>query len=89
MSQSEIALHILRNERNSILKKSDIYVLPDFPHSSDTIRQSWLTYRQNLRDLTKTQTPTLNEDGELQNVTWPTDPNGNSGPDSILISEIN
>ena len=88
MSQSELALYILRNERNIILKRSDIYVLPDYPHSSDTVKQAWLTYRQNLRDLTTTQTPTLSSDGVLENVTWPTDPNGNSGPDSIPNLDI-
>ena len=64
----------LRNERNILLKNSDIYSLPDFPHSSDTKRQEWITYRQALRDITTTQTPQIDEYGNLTNITWPTPP---------------
>ena len=31
-------------------------------------------YRQALRDLPKTSSPKLDENGELTNVTWPTKP---------------
>ena len=68
------ALDHLRMERDRLLNESDRYSLPDFPHANDTIKNSWLIYRQNLRDIT-TQNPTINlETGELSNITWPTPP---------------
>lgn len=87
LTSDEIAIELLREQRNIILKRSDIYVLPDFPHSSDNVRQNWITYRNNLRELTNTQTPNLGINGELTNVTWPIDPNGNSGPESIMFQQ--
>ena len=71
---NEISLDHLRSERNKLLEQSDRYSLPDFPHANDTIRTQWLTYRQQLRDIT-TQTPTLNlQTGEISGITWPTPP---------------
>ena len=67
-------LNILRYERDIILIESDKYSLPDWPHSSDTKRQEWLTYRQALRDLPSNQTPQLDSDGNLTNEIWPTEP---------------
>jgi len=64
----------LRMERDRLLNESDRYSLPDFPHPNDTIKNAWLTYRQNLRDIT-TQNPTINlETGEVSNISWPTLP---------------
>ena len=83
LTNNELALELLRNERNIILKRSDKYILPDFPHAEGK-KDEWIAYRQSLRDITATNTPTLSADGVLQNITWPTDPNGNSGPDSII-----
>ena len=60
--------------KEKVLEISDKYALSDFPHNSDEKKQEWLTYRQNLRDLPKTQTPILNLLGVLENVTWPTKP---------------
>ena len=85
LTNEEIAMELLRDQRNVILKRSDIYVLPDFPHSSEEVRQNWITYRNNLRQLTTTQNPGLGENGELINITWPIDPNGNNGPESIMF----
>ena len=73
LTNEEIAMELLRDQRNVILKRSDIYVLPDFPHSSEEVRQEWLNYRQNLRNIT-TQTPSLDENGFLIGITWPTKP---------------
>lgn len=84
LTNEEIAMELLRDQRNIILKRSDIYLLPDFPHISEEVRQLWITYRVNLRELTNTQTPSLSDNGELLNVIWPIDPNGNSGPESIM-----
>lgn len=67
-------LILLREERDNKLKESDIYVLSDFPFADDTIKQAWITYRQELRDLPATAAPQLDENGELTNVTWPTPP---------------
>lgn len=64
----------LREERNNKLKESDIYVLSDFPFANDTIKQAWITYRQELRDLPTTSTPELDANGKLTNVTWPIPP---------------
>lgn len=71
---NEIAYDHLRIERNRLLIESDRYSLSDYPHSNDTIKNQWLTYRQQLRDITS-QTPTMNlETGEISNITWPTKP---------------
>ena len=81
------AINILREYRDILLNLTDRYSLPDYPHSSDEIKQSWLTYRQSLRDITS-QTPDLDSNGNLIGITWPTDPNGESGPrdpDGTLI----
>ncbi len=67
-------LKILREERNLLLDKTDKYVVIDYPHSSEEIKQAWLTYRQELRDLPATATPQLDENENLTNVTWPTPP---------------
>ena len=69
-----LPLKILRQKRDFLLSETDKYALPDFPHSSDSKKTEWFTYRQNLRDITTTQTPTLSLLGELENVTWPTEP---------------
>ena len=67
----------LREERVLKLKDSDWTVLPDSALSSAK-KTKWETYRQELRDLPSTQSPTIdtNDDGfeTLKNVTWPTEP---------------
>ena len=70
------ALNKLREQRNDKLKQTDPYVLPDYPHVSDEIRQAWLDYRQQLRDL-PANSPDAQldlETGKLVNVEWPTEP---------------
>ena len=39
----------LRNERNQLLKASDIYMLPDYPISRENLEKVKI-YRQQLRD---------------------------------------
>ena len=63
----------LRQERNWRIGRTDFLMVSDFPFPSDTIRQAWITYRQALRDITATTTPSLDENGQLV-VTWPTPP---------------
>jgi len=72
--QNALPMKRLRRERDYKLKKCDVYGLSDYPFANDTIKQSWLTYRQELRDLPTTSTPGLGENGQLTNVTWPTPP---------------
>ena len=68
-----IPLRELRQERNWRIGRTDFLMVSDFPFPSDTIRQAWKTYRQALRDITATTTPSLDENGQLV-VTWPTAP---------------
>lgn len=70
------ALKKLREQRDPLLDKTDRFALPDFPHDSDEIRQAWLNYRQELRDL-PANSPNVSidlETGELTGVVWPTEP---------------
>ena len=68
---------LIRIQRNKLLKRTDIFVLPDFPHENDTIRNDWLTYRQNLRDFPGSidiSTILFDEEGALTGINWPTPP---------------
>ena len=71
---SEAPMKQLREERNKKLLETDMYAIPDFGHPSEEVKQAWLTYRQALRDLPANSTPSLDENGNLTNVTWPTPP---------------
>jgi hypothetical protein len=64
----------LRQERNKKLFDTDYRIVADFPHPSEEVKQAWITYRQELRDLPTTSTPQLDENGKLTNVIWPTPP---------------
>jgi hypothetical protein len=64
-------LRLLRIERTRLLQESDWRDLPSYP---GTDQVEWRTYRQALRDLTNTETPALNDNGELINVNWPVPP---------------
>ena len=48
-----IELIKLREYRNNLLEQSDWTVIPDSP-LSDSKKAEWKTYRQALRDITKT-----------------------------------
>jgi len=65
---------LLREKRNKKLFDSDYRIIADFPHPSEEVKQAWITYRQELRDLPSNSTPSLDDNGELTNVTWPTQP---------------
>ena len=54
----------LRQERNMKIAATDWTQNPDVPEST---RNKWTTYRQELRDITKTAT-------SVGDVTWPTPP---------------
>lgn len=73
-----LAFQLMRMFRNGKLTETDFYIMSDYPHSNETTKQAWVTYRQQLRDLPQTSSPQLTEDGELTNVTWPTPPDENN-----------
>ena len=64
------AFEQLRTQRNDLLIRSDWRMVSDYPGTNQT---EWQTYRQALRDIT-TQTPSLDSDGNLTGITWPTPP---------------
>ena len=74
--QDNEALRLLREKRNSILKSTDHYMFFDFPHPNEQTKQSWVTYRQQLRDLPSNSLPILDMFGELDqsSVQWPLPP---------------
>ena len=59
----------LRRLRNTKLVETDWWCCSD-----RTPTQAQLDYRQALRDLPANSTPSLDENGELTGVTWPTKP---------------
>lgn len=61
--EDTITWNNIRAKRNKLLKNSDHKVMPDYP--SD--KEAWGTYRQALRDITKTFT-------DPNEVIWPTEP---------------
>ena len=67
--QNAEPMRVLREERNKKLAETDWRASSDLTLSSE-----WSTYRQALRDLPFTATPTLDDNGNLQNVTWPDEP---------------
>ena len=68
---SEEPMRLLRIERDKMLAKTDWRASSDL-----TLSTEWAAYRQALRDLPATATPTLNERGilDLSSVTWPIEP---------------
>ena len=68
---------LLRDERNYRLAQTDWTQLSDTPIvSSSKIEKDWKDYRQQLRDITISSNPKLNEYGDLDmtSVNWPTPP---------------
>jgi len=64
------ALNTLRVLRNLKLNETDWRMVSDYPGSNQS---EWQTYRQALRDIT-TQSPSLDSNGNLTGITWPTPP---------------
>ena len=50
--KDEYELNLFRIERDKLLKESDVYALPDFPHKTQEIKEKWFNYRQALRNST-------------------------------------
>ena len=59
----------VRIQRDKLLAETDWWCASD-----RTPTQAQLDYRQSLRDLPSTASPSLDEDGNLTGVTWPTKP---------------
>ena len=62
-------MRLLRQERDRKLAETDWWAGKDV-----TMSQARKDYRQALRDLPSTAEPTLDENGNLTNVPWPTKP---------------
>ena len=64
-------MRLLRVERDARLTKTDWRASSDLTLSND-----WKTYRQALRDLPASASPSLDSNGDLDltSVTWPTEP---------------
>jgi hypothetical protein len=72
---NEAPLKKLREERDNKLLQTDKYSITDWPHPTEEIRQAWITYRKQLRDLPqKSLNISLNDQNELIGVEWPTPP---------------
>ena len=69
-----LAFDKLREERNALLSQSDKYMTPDYPYLLTKHKQGWIDYRLALRDLPMTARPTLDENGKLKDVVWPSIP---------------
>jgi hypothetical protein len=72
--QNADAIKKFREERNTLLDKSDKYMTTDYPHRLELDIHNWVEYRQSLRDLPRTARPTLDADGNLTGVEWPVVP---------------
>tara|TARA_B110000444_G_C18535793_1_gene453357 strand:+ start:41 stop:424 length:384 start_codon:yes stop_codon:yes gene_type:complete len=70
----DLPLNELRTIRDNLLQNSDIYGLSDFPFTNETMKQEWMTYRKNLRNLPSNSDPKLDSNNQLYNVTWPSKP---------------
>ena len=69
------AMRLLREERNVLLSETD-WVAARSIETGVTISNDWKTYRQALRDLPASSSPSLDEfyDLDFSSVTWPTEP---------------
>ena len=68
-------MRLLREERNQLLSETDWMVTRSI-ETGVAISDAWKTYRQILRDLPASSSPSLNQyyDLDLTSVTWPTKP---------------
>ena len=67
--KKEIAPFRLREQRKILLSETDWWASSDL-----TMTDEQTAYRQALRDLPATASPSLDESGQLTGVTWPTKP---------------
>ena len=64
--------HYLRKERNRLLNATDWEMIKALETGIDAT--AFKDYRQALRDLPANSTPSLDENGQLTGVEWPTKP---------------
>lgn len=64
----------LKGRRNAILESTDKYTISDWPHASDEVRQSWITYRQSLRTMFDAYQPFDPEQTDPSTIEFPTSP---------------
>ena len=69
---NELPMKLLRRERDELLRNCDVYGLVDYPEGEK--KELWKAYRQALRELPQTQTPTIDTNGMLVGITFPTPP---------------
>ena len=69
--QAAEPMRLLRAKRDQLIATTDWRATVDYPGSDQA---AWLTYRQALRDLPANSTPSLDDNGQLTGVTWPTPP---------------
>ena len=69
------AMRLLREERNQLLSETD-WIVTKSIETGVAMSNDWKTYRQALRDLPASSSPSLDEyyDLDLTSVTWPTVP---------------
>ena len=63
-------MRLLRIERNRRLADVDWITLKAYSQKQD-VAEDWVNYMQALRDLPATAEPTLDDIGNLTNITWP------------------
>ena len=68
-------MRLLREERNQLLSETDWMVTRSI-ETGVAMSNDWKTYRQALRDLPASSSPSLDEyyNLDLTSVTWPTEP---------------
>ena len=64
----------MRRERHYLLIENVDIPMRNYLHSGEAVPQELIDYRQALLDVPKNNTPTLDKDGNLTGVTWPTKP---------------
>ncbi len=69
--EAESPMRRLREKRDELIATTDWRATVDYPGSDQA---AWITYRQALRDLPANSTPSLDDNGQLTGVTWPTPP---------------
>jgi hypothetical protein len=75
--EKALPLNRLRLERDEKLSETDRYGLVDYKFSNDLEKESWMKYRQELRDLPEKYKDIVlldSETNQLVNVVWPTPP---------------
>ena len=71
--QAAEPMRLLRIKRNQLLAQTDWIATIDYPGTVE-VQEQWLDYRQALRDLPANSDPQLDENGNLININWPTQP---------------